>query len=178
MFRRHLRIVYQLQSAALRNFLFHRLLHTEDPPHRLALGAAIGVFVAVTPTMGVQSVLVVFLAWLLRANKAIGVPLVWITNPATAVPIYYPCYRIGRFFLQKPPIPAEWWKELAHPPEGWSEAFSFYWGKFVEIASPLWLGCVLVGLISGWITYRIVHRLVSLHRLRRFGELTPPIASR
>jgi uncharacterized protein (DUF2062 family) len=127
--------------------------------------------------MGVQSVLVVFLAWLLRANKAVGLPLVWISNPATAVPIYYPCYRIGLFLLQRPGIPAQWWRDLASPPEGWSAALAFYWAKFLEIASPLWLGCVLVGLVSGWITYRVVHRLVSVYRLRRWGELTPPLRS-
>jgi uncharacterized protein (DUF2062 family) len=177
MLRRHLQIAYRLQSAALRDFVFRRMLHADDPPHRLALGAAIGVFVAITPTVGVQTLLVVFLAWLLRANKAVGIPLVWISNPATAVPIYYPCYRIGRFLLGRPSIPTQWWRELAHPPEGW-EAMTFYWGKFLEIAWPLWLGCTLVGLVTGWITYRVVHRLVSMHRLRRWGELTPPLRNR
>jgi uncharacterized protein (DUF2062 family) len=172
MLRRHFQIAYRLQSAALREFVLRRVLHADDPPHRLALGAAIGMFVAITPTIGVQTILVVFLAWLLRANKAVGVPLVWISNPATAVPIYYPCYRIGLWILNRPGIPVQWWRELAAPPEGWA-ALTFYWIKFVDIAWPLWLGCVLVGLAAGWITYRVVHLLVSLYRLRRWGELTP-----
>jgi uncharacterized protein len=175
MLRRHLQILYHLQSSALREFVFHRVLHADDPPHRLALGAAIGVFVAFTPTLGVQTVIVIFLAWLLRANKAVGIPIVWITNPATAVPIYYPCYRIGRFLLQRPGIPMQWWKELAYPPEGWGAALMFYWGKFLEIAWPLWVGSILVGLVMGWITYRVVYGMVSAYRMRRWGELTPPL---
>jgi uncharacterized protein (DUF2062 family) len=175
MFRRHFQIAYRLQSATLREFVVHRLLHADDPPHRLALGAAIGMFVAITPTVGVQMFLVVFLAWLLRANKAAGLPMVWVTNPATAVPIYYPCYRIGRFLLQWPPIPAAWWSDLAYPPDAWGPALAFYWAKFLEIAFPLWLGCTLVGLVSGWITYRVIYRLVSTYRLQHWREIKPPL---
>jgi uncharacterized protein (DUF2062 family) len=48
------------------------------------------VFVAFTPTVGIQ-VIVLFLTWLLCANKAISLPIVWLSNPATIVPIYWGC---------------------------------------------------------------------------------------
>jgi uncharacterized protein (DUF2062 family) len=169
MFRRHLRIIERLHATRLGAFVYHHLLHADDPPHRLALGAALGMFIALTPTMGMQSVLVIFFAWLLRANKAIGLPFVWITNPATAAPIYYPCYVIGRILLRQPGIDPGWWNQLATPPEEWTAAIEFYWYKFLEIALPLWVGCIAVGLVSGWITYEIVYRLARGIRAKRKG---------
>ncbi len=174
MFRRHFRAAYRLQSRRVRRFVVHHLLHADDPPHRLALGAAIGMFVTFTPTIGFQMAIVVFLAWLLRANKVVGVPLVWISNPATLAPIFYPCYVVGRLILNYPSIGAAWWKELAHPPEGWSAGVAFYWTKLLEIALPLWVGCLVVGSILGYLTYHVVYRTVCVYRLRRWGQLTPP----
>ena len=178
MFRRHFRAVYRVQSRRLRRVIVHSVLHVDDPPHRLALGAALGVFVTFTPTVGFQMLVVLFLAWLLRANKAIGVPLVWLSNPATFVPIFYPCYVLGRLILGRPPIREgwAWWKELATPPEGWATAIAFYWAKFLEIALPLWVGCLVVGLILGYLTYHFTYRMICAYRLRRWGQLTPPPA--
>ena len=106
---RELRNRYRFYSWRVRRFVLRSLLHTDDPPHELALGVAIGVFVTFTPTVGFQMVLTVFLAWLLRANKAVGVPIVWITNPATIIPIYYSCYVVGRSMLQWESVGEAWW---------------------------------------------------------------------
>ena len=116
-----------------RRFVFHNMLHCDDPPHRIALGVAIGMFFTLTPFIGVQMVLVVGAAWLLRANKVVGIPLVWISNPATFVPIFYPCYVIGRTLLGRPGVGAQWWKQLTAPPAGFTEATQFYWGRVMEI---------------------------------------------
>jgi uncharacterized protein len=176
MFRRHFRAIYRVHSRRLRQFIVHRVLHVDDPPHRLALGVALGIFVTFTPTVGVQMLVVVFLAWLLGANKAVGVPLVWLSNPVTFVPIYYPCYVVGRLILGRPPIGAgwRWWMEFADPPAGWSTAVAFYWEKIWVIALPLWVGCLVVGSILGYLTYHITYRMICAYRLRRWGQLTPP----
>ena len=67
-----------------RNILVHRVLGVDDSPHRIALGVAVAFFVAWTPTLGFQMVLAIALATVLRANKAVTVPIVWLTNPVTA----------------------------------------------------------------------------------------------
>jgi len=173
---RRLRGFYKRYKGRVRRFVVHSLLHADDPPHRLALGFAIGMFVSLTPTMGFQMALVVFLAWMLRANKAVGVPLVWLTNPATMVPIYYPMYLVGRRLLGSEPIAWEWWLELGKPPptEGWWETAMFYWNRTLEIAAPLWLGCILCASVVAVASYFIVYYLVAAYRMRRWGRLTPP----
>ena len=85
-----------------RDFCVYRILQANDPPHRLALGIAIGTFATFTPFIGLQMVLCIFLAWVLRAKKAVGIPIVWISNPVTIIPIYYPCYALGCMLLGTP----------------------------------------------------------------------------
>lgn len=173
-----LKVRLRIMIRRARRFLIHRVLHADDPPHNLALGMAIGVFVTFTPTIGAQMSLVVFLAWLFRANKVVGVPLVWITNPATIVPIYYPCYVVGRVLLGEPEIGLAWWQELRHPPPGFFAATHFYWSRMLEIAEPLWLGCVVVSLVLAIITYYVVYFGVRWYRLKRWGQLVPPSSPR
>ena len=153
----------------VRRFMLVHVLHANDPPHQLALGAAIGVFVAITPTVGVQMALVLLLSWLLRANKVIGLPIVWMTNPATIVPIYYSCYLVGRKMLGLPGIGRSWWEEL----QGFHD-FAFYWKKLLEVALPLWLGCLVVAFAMAYPTYYFMYFLVRQYRLKRWGQLIPP----
>ncbi|HUT88013.1 MAG TPA: DUF2062 domain-containing protein [Thermoguttaceae bacterium] len=161
-------------EVAVRRFVVHDLLHAHDPPHRLALGVALGVFVAFTPTLGVQMVLVVFLATLFRANRAVGLPFVWITNPTTCATIYYGCYLVGRKLLGRPALGRTWWADLSRPPAGWWPSVVFYWSRFSDVAWPLWLGGILVGLAAGIPSYVAVYWGVRAYRLRRWRQIVPP----
>lgn len=149
-----------------RRFVFHNMLHADDPPHRIALGVAIGVFFTFTPFIGIQMVMVVGAAWLLRANKVVGVPLVWISNPATFVPIFYPCYLIGRTILGWKGVGKEWWAQLASPPEGFAQATQFYWNRTMEVFSPLMLGCFIVGIPFSIFSYLTTRIVIERYRLR------------
>lgn len=155
-----------------RRFIIHDVLHADDPPHRLALGIAIGVFCAFIPAFGGQMILVVAFAWLLRANKLVGTPVCWLTNPLTVVPVYYTCYHVGIWILRQPSVNQEWWAELSTPPDG--ESAGFYWSKLYEIGSPLLLGSIIVGLLAAYPTYLLTYYIIRRYRLRRWGQLTPP----
>jgi hypothetical protein len=162
---------------AVQAFVIHRVLHADDPPHRLALGAAIGMFVALTPTIGLQSGLVVMLAWLLGGNKVVGLPLVWISNPATAAPIFYGCYTVGRHVLGMKGVGRAWWAEFMHPPQGYVDAILFYWSRLADIAAPLWLGSLLVGTVLAAATYVFVYQSVSIYRRRFASRIAAAIAA-
>jgi len=175
---RYLRVRYRQHARRVRRFVLVNLLHANDPPHRLAMGCAIGMFIAFTPTIGVQMMLTVFLAWLLRANKVVGVPFVWISNPATFVPMYYSCYVVGCWMLGWHAIDRAWWTGLAHPPAGWLAGITFYWSRLGQVATPLWLGCVVIGVLLAYPTYYVVYQFVRSYRLRRWGQLMPPSANK
>jgi uncharacterized protein len=162
------------QYRRWRRFLTHNILHTDDSPHKIALGMAIGAFVTFTPTVGVQMAVVLLLAWLLRANKVVGLPVVWLTNPATIVPFYWLCYEIGRILLGTPPVGQQWWLEMASPPAGWLAIVQFYWSRFWQIGWPLWVGGCIVGLIAALPAYYLTYYGVRSFRMRQWGQLTRP----
>jgi uncharacterized protein len=164
------RDVYRM-AVRFRRFFLRSVLHADDPPHRLALGVAIGLFVTFTPTIGFQLALVVLLAWIFNANKVVGLPLVWLSNPATFVPIYYPCYRIGRWILGGKPVSMRWWRELASPPEGILDATRFYWSRLVEVIGPLTVGCLVVAIPIGGLGYVLTYQSVNKYRALRAKRL-------
>lgn len=166
---------------SVKDFCVYKILHADDPPHTLALGIAIGMFVTFTPLIGFQMLLSVTLAWLLRANKAVGIPIVWISNPLTIIPIYYPCYVIGCKMLSIPVVTDDWdrigqeWQVLvADPSTRWMDKVSFWWGNLMQFVGPLGLGCLVVGSVAGVLAYYISLYTIRQYRLRRWGQLMPP----
>lgn len=155
-----------------RRFLARKVLHTDDTPHAIALGAALAMFVTFLPLIGLQTVISIGLAALFRANKAICIPIVWITNPFTAGPIYTGCLLIGRFFLpsraladqsavlvelekqqQLSILDAGFWTDLLEHLAGWGLA--------------LWVGCMIVGAVGAIISYGLSRWGVTVYRERR-----------
>ncbi|HNQ22401.1 MAG TPA: DUF2062 domain-containing protein [Phycisphaerae bacterium] len=164
-----------------RRIVAHTVLHADDTPRRIALGAAIATFVAFLPLMGVQTVVSIALAALVRANKAICVPTVWITNPATAVPIYSACYALGRFVLRGHlaaggiDVEKQVLGQLAQhhgwgrfvDPAFWKDAFN----AAVQVGADLWVGCALAGVVFGTVAYFVVGWAVVKYRARHRRHL-------
>lgn len=164
-----------------KEFCVYRILHADDPPHRLALGIAVGMFVTFTPLIGFQMMLSVFLAWLLRANKLVGIPLVWISNPFTIIPIYYPCYQLGCAILGEKVVNSKWshlgteWQHLiADPATTWGVKVRFWWEGLMDFIGPLCLGCLIVGTFLAVASYYVSLLMIRSYRLRRWGQLMPP----
>ncbi len=131
-----------------RRFLEH-VASMDDSPHHLALGLAIGVFVGFLPIMGIQMWVALPLAMALKANKLLAMAGVWISNPVTFIPFYYACYRFG-LWLHEPmkPLSVDQFRELLH---------DVSMERFLELGDslvvPLTLGCTVLGVIFGTLTY-------------------------
>lgn len=76
-----------------------RFLKIRGTPREIALGFALGVFVAMSPTMGFQMAIAIPIAALFKWNKLAAAMAVWVTNPITAPFIYGLTYFIGAKFL-------------------------------------------------------------------------------
>ena len=74
---------------------YERLLKIRDQPREIALGFSLGIFIGISPTMGVQTIIAVFLASLFKWNKIATAAGVWISNPLSAPFIYSLSYVIG-----------------------------------------------------------------------------------
>jgi hypothetical protein len=81
------------------NALHIKFKSLNGDPHYVAMGMAVGVFVAVTPTIPFHMALAVALAFALKASKPAAVIGVWFSNPITIPPFYYGSYKLGMLML-------------------------------------------------------------------------------
>jgi len=164
-----------------RNILVHRILHADDSPHRIALGTAIAVGVAFLPTLG-HTVLALTLAAIARANKAVTVPMVWVANPATFVPMYGTGWWLGRILLRRGSNGGAGAAphSLALPPEysGWGMFRHVHEAGFwrylanatLSLGAELWLGCAILGLAAGVVSYFLCRWGIVAYRTRRAAD--------
>ena len=71
----------------------------EDRPWRVALALSVGVFISFTPFYGVQTILALVVATLLRLNRAITVTGTWMNLPWFAPFIYAGALKLGTVLL-------------------------------------------------------------------------------
>ncbi|MGH7311879.1 MAG: DUF2062 domain-containing protein, partial [Candidatus Rokuibacteriota bacterium] len=57
------------------------LLHLDDPPGKIALALAVGVFISCTPLLGLQTILAILVATVFPLNRAVTVTGVWLNLP-------------------------------------------------------------------------------------------------
>ena len=122
------------------------------------MGLAMGLWVALTPTVGIQMTVAALVGTLLNkvtrhgANRPIAVAMAWISNPVTMVPMYYGYVLIGWKLMGK----EEAFPSLAQ----WKARFALYlgsakldWGDKIkglflagmgDVALPMWVGSLLV----------------------------------
>ena len=85
--------------APAARFVKYRIVHVDDLPYRIALGVALGLFIAYLPPLGFHLILLIILSFVFKANKFVALTCVWVSNPFTFIPIYYPNYLLGRSVL-------------------------------------------------------------------------------
>ncbi len=98
---------YLIKPDRLRGERIHRLLGDRifDPDiwhvskRSISGGLALGLFIAFTPTIPLQMLFSAIGAIWLRVNLPVAIAACWITNPFTAVWIYFMEYRLGRAIL-------------------------------------------------------------------------------
>ncbi len=169
-----------------RDVIVYRILRVNDSPHRIALGVAIAFFVAWTPTIGFQMILAVTLASILRANKAVTIPVVWISNPVTAVPLYYTNWCFGHLVHYRtlefdPAVRATLAKLVAT--KGSFAAFvrNFFdiqwWRELMTLTAKcgvdLWIGSIILGAVVAGISYPVFLWAVRAYRRARHRPEDP-----
>src|SRR5436853_2301499 len=75
------------------------VLKIDDPPWRLALALAVGVFISCTPTFGFQTLLALAVAWVARLNRAATVTGAWLNLPWFAPFVYAGALKLGQVLL-------------------------------------------------------------------------------
>ena len=137
-----------------------RLLGIRDNPHSVARGVSVGLFIALTPTLGGQIILVLIACLLVRANRVAGLAMVWVTNPLTIVPFCWIWYRIGILVTGDPPISYQQMGDLL--PSGKHGILDSMREVFATFGPPLWVGALIMGTVTALLAYPL-----TLYCLRR-----------
>ena len=143
---------------------YERFLKIRGQPREIALGFALGLFVGMTPFIGLHTVIAVPLAALLKWNKISAAVSVWFTNAATAPFIYSITYVVGaRIAGIKQAFS---WKDI--------ESLSAVYRLILHTPEMIWamvIGGVILGLplaVAGYyLTFFVVGRYQEKIRAKR-----------
>ena len=126
---------------------FVALLHLDDPPWRVALALAVGVFISFTPFLGFQTLLALLVAAVARLNAAVVVTGTWLNLPWFMPFVYAGGLKLGAWLLRD-----------LHSFGDWSLA--------------LLIGTTLLGFVAAVVTYVVAFGVMRRRSRRR--RSTPP----
>ena len=143
-------------------YFYNRFIRLHGHPEDIAWGAAVGLFVAMTPTMGFQMVIAIPIAALFKINKVAAAATVWITNPFTAPFIYGLNYVLGAKLLGYP-LKAGF---ISNP------SWETLWHSSKSVFISLTVGGALTGIAIGILGYFLTLGMVRTARekARRLKE--------
>ena len=130
--------------------------HLKGDPTYVAKGMAIGVFIGITPTIPLHTVLAVVLAFMFRASKPAAIIGVWVANPLTIPFFYIASYQIGTC-LYKISTPFN--------PEHIKIHQLLELG--LEITIAMMIGGIVIGIPLGIIAYGITWKVFRSIRARK-----------
>ena len=159
--------------------LIEPILRANDSPKALAMGAAMGLWVSLTPTVGIQMTIVVILGTLIKANRIVAVAMTWISNPVTFVPMYYGYYKLGLLLMGVEGINHEEFNRIWSLAGGRS-SWDVIVDAFRVFGEPLWVGSLVVATVFALPTYplclRFFEKRAARRRARLEGKLAEPAA--
>ena len=140
------------------------VLKAHHNPHEIALGVAIGCFVAILPLYGFHTILCVIAAILVpQANKLAILLGTNVSLPPTIATITWTSYDIGRFLLVN----------KHYSPLSWEYIKNFKISGISEFYYPLFVGSVVLGLLCAMIFYLITLVIANHFRQKRFLKNDP-----
>lgn len=142
--------------ASLRR-TYDRFVRIRGNPREIGRGFALGLFVGMSPFLGLHMAIAVFLAALLKWNKIAAATGVWISNPLTAPFLYSATFFTGTRFLglkkgAMPPLPMNLREFVAL----FGQAPEFFW--------ILTVGGVILGLPLAAAGYYLAHSAIVKYR--------------
>lgn len=85
-----------MKPERLSKYYLRRFQRLRGNPHALAGGFAIGVFIGITPTVPLHTVIIIILTLITRTSTIAAISSSWLVcNPLTYFPIYYFSMVIG-----------------------------------------------------------------------------------
>ncbi len=150
-----------MSLVAYLRFLKRKIVRDRLPPEDVAAGWALGMFVGCAIPFGLQLVVSIPLAMMMRVSK-IGATLgTFVTNPVTIFFIYpaqtWVVYNLLFGSREMGELPTEWTMRTVMALSG-------------PVVISFFLGGLLLGLVLSPVTYFAVKKIVVSYRMRRERE--------
>lgn len=166
-------------------YVGHRVKRIPDTSHKIALGAAIGIFVCFSPIFGVHMAMALIIVYILRANLVASFITTMFGNPVTYPFIAAASLNLGRTLLGMNTEDddfqrlhtAFWqattdawqlvqsWFGRAEKPDGLADFMT-------NLFLPYLLGGTIIGLVLGAVTYFITKPMIAAYQTRRRAVMT------
>ena len=155
--------------------LINPVLHSTAPVSEVSLGVAVGVFLGLTPTVGIQMYLVA-LVWSIyryifcrHFNLPVGVAMVWISNPLTMVPLYYLFLVTGYWLLETQngisyELFTEYFGHISSTEGTWEMIVAGSRFLLIDLGWSMIIGCLVYAVPGFIISYFMTERIVTSHR--------------
>ncbi|MBN2655310.1 MAG: DUF2062 domain-containing protein [Nitrospirae bacterium] len=132
------------------------ILTINESPRRLAFAFALGLFIAISPLIGLHTILGLGLSWLFRLNKFVTMLGVFVNNPWTLVPIYTFATWVGAILLGVDDI---------IPDIDWNNVnYKMFFDEFKPLLWPFIVGSTFVGLVSSVAAYFVIYIMIKRSR--------------
>ena len=131
----------------------------EGSPGQRARGLAAGIFCGCFPFFGLQTLLGIALASVVRGNHLLAAAGTWISNPFTYVPLYWFNYHVGDLLLHGTSEPTR----LRH-------SGATLWDQGWGFTSRLLLGSSVVGIVLSFALGLLAWWLFGLQRGRQRAD--------
>ena len=89
----------KFRRKGFRRFVMEDLLGNQDSPQKKALSIALGIFIGLSPFWGFHTIIVIFLAIVLKLNKAIAFTFSNVSLPPFIPFVLYASSKMGEFVL-------------------------------------------------------------------------------
>jgi uncharacterized protein len=147
-----------------------RLTRLAGPPHGLAAGVAVGVFIATLPIPGVQLLLAAALAWMLGGNVPAALLGTFWANPLTLPVLWLSSHWLGQQILggntifNSADVLARFSRVGTSILAPGSETLSIAYLALWPVLKPLAVGAALLGAVSAFLFYWLTLHLIASDR--------------
>lgn len=171
--------------VGLRRIARYRLVipikRDRNPPDYVARGVAVGMVVALTPTVGIQMPMVALIWLVLRTisrqfdfSVITAMAWTWVTNVFTVGPVYYIFFVSGQLMLGQHMDVRGYSTFVAMLSQSMITEASFLESLWIYTAGllrtfgvPMFIGSIPWAIVGGWVTYRLALRYSTAQQARR-----------
>lgn len=145
-----------MKPAWLRKVL-NKLFLVSDTPHKIALGLGIGVFSGILP--GIGPLAAIFLALVLRANRAAAIIGAVLTNTWLSIGIFLLSIKFGSAIIGSSwPIVKKDWQDLLTN-FSWNKLFTL---PVLKIILPVMIGYAALAFCLGLLAYAFCRLAIKI----------------